>query len=1672
MYRTLRNALALFGLLFATVTAHAAHETTACPPQTATVANGGSVEIDISDCDAYNFGFGNGVPFFPLAPTLGTVVLRQEGVPPTPPSTTWIARSILTYTHTATTNPATQDVFEIDDLDNLNIRFTITIQAPTSSIVVSPASITLRTGLAVDQQLSATGGTGPYTFTINSGSLPPGLSMTPQGRITGTPTTRSNFSFTVRAQDSTGASALKTYSGVIGNPVFGVAPSPLTLLQNVPANVQMNGTGGTAPYTFPADISVSLPPGLAISTSGVLTGTPTVLGTTNAQLLVNDSTTDPMCPGCDFFGFVTVPMTVTSTLPVISVSVAGSPVLEDGSANLVFTVSRNVALASATVVNISTSGTATAGSDYTGNVATVTIPAGATTATITINPTPDTTVEPDETVTLTVAAGTGYTVGAPSSATGTISNDDINPTTLTLTKVSNGGVGAFTFTGTNGWSSQTITTTSPGVGVSGATQTLAASAVATTITEALPAGYILSGASCTGMGAGGTATLSGNSLTLNAAATAAGSNISCTFTNVRLPTLTLTKVSNGGIGAFTFTGTNGWSSQTITTTTPGVGVSGATQTLSSPSTATTITEAVPAGYVLTGASCTGMGAGGTATLSGNALTLNGAATAAGANIACNFTNTAVPNLTINDVTLSEGNAGITNFTFTVSLSVPAGPGGVTFDLATANGSATAGSDYVAQSLTGQTIPAGSSTYIFTVLVNGDLLNEPTETFFVNVTSVLGANVVDGQAVGTITNDDPLPQINTSSISVLEGNSGTTNAVVTVTLNAASGQTVTVNYATADGTATQPSDYTSTSGTLTFTPGTVSQTITVPVIGDTLPEANEIFSVGLFGATNATINVPTSFVTITNDDVPVTVNPATLPNGTFGVSYSQTATASGGVGAYGFAVTSGALPGGLTLAPNGAITGTPNAAGAFNFTITATDSSPAPGPFTGSRAYTVNIAQGTQTVTFAPASPVVFGVTPITLTATATSGLTTFTFSTSSANTICTVAGNQLTITGAGVCNLTATQSGNANYLSAVANASVTINPATQTVTFAPASPVVFGVTPITLTATATSSLTAFTFTTTSAITICTVAGNQVTITGAGVCNLTATQPGNANYQSASANASVTINPATQTVTFAPATPVVFGAAPVALTATATSGLTSFTFSTSSAATICTVSGNTVTFTGGGACALTATQPGNASYQSASATATIVVNPATQTVTFTPTTPVTFGAAPGTLSATASSGLTAFTFSTSSPVSVCTVAGSTVTYIGGGNCSLTATQAGNASYQSASATATVAINPASQTVSFAPATPVTFGVSPITLSATTSSGLTIFTFSTSSPNTVCTVSGNQLTIVGVGSCALTATQPGNANYQSASANATVVINPASQTVTFTPTTPVNFGTGPYTLTATSSSGLTAFTFSTTAAASICTVSGNQLTVVGIGSCPLTASQAGNANYQPASASATVTINAVVAGAPTMGAATPGNGQASIAFTPPASIGGAPITSYTVTCNPGSIASSGPTSPVTVTGLTNGTAYSCTVAANNTAGSSAPSAGVTVTPRTVPGAPTIGAATPARGQATIEFAPPTSDGGSPITGYTARCVSIFGAVTAVGTSSPIVVTGLIDGMSYQCSVVANNLVGASAASAVVTFDLPVLPVPLNVGVWLIALLMLAAGVGVQRRRHSER
>jgi uncharacterized protein len=150
----------------------------------------------------------------------------------------------------------------------------------------------------------------------------------------------------------------------------------------------------------------------------------------------------------------------------------------------------------------------------------------------------------------------------------------------------------------------------------------------------------------------------------------------------------------------------------------------------------------------------------------------------------------MPTLDIGDVTLAEGDAGTTTFTFAVTLSAPAGAGGVTFDIATADNTAqddnpaTEDNDYVANSLTGQSIPMGSTgPYNFSVTVNGDTTAEANETFFVNVTSITGANAGDAQGLGTINNDDvtitPIHDIQgPGASSPIVGASVTTRGIVT------------------------------------------------------------------------------------------------------------------------------------------------------------------------------------------------------------------------------------------------------------------------------------------------------------------------------------------------------------------------------------------------------------------------------------------------------------------------------------------------------------------------------------------------------------------------------------------------------------------------------------------------------------------------------------------------------------------------------------------------------------------------------------------------------------------------------------------------------------------------------------------------------------------------------
>ena len=222
-----------------------------------------------------------------------------------------------------------------------------------------------------------------------------------------------------------------------------------------------------------------------------------------------------------------------------------------------------------------------------------------------------------------------------------------------------------------------------------------------------------------------------------------------------------------------------------------------------------------------------------------------------------------PALSINDVSVTEGNSGTTAATFTVSLNTPSGRA-VSVDYASANGTALAPTDYGAVNGTLVFAPGQTSKQL-TIAVQGDTLDEDDETFFVNLLNAVNATIADAQGVGTILDDDPVPSLSIDDVVVTEGNSGTFNATFTVSLDAASGRQVTVNYATADGTAIAPGDYQARSGTLTFAAGQTSRPVNVPIVGDTIDENNESFTVNLSGAVNATIADAQAVGTIIDDD---------------------------------------------------------------------------------------------------------------------------------------------------------------------------------------------------------------------------------------------------------------------------------------------------------------------------------------------------------------------------------------------------------------------------------------------------------------------------------------------------------------------------------------------------------------------------------------------------------------------------------------------------------------------------------------------------------------------------------------------------------------------------------------------------------------------------------------
>ncbi|MGI9211811.1 MAG: Calx-beta domain-containing protein, partial [Methylococcaceae bacterium] len=221
-------------------------------------------------------------------------------------------------------------------------------------------------------------------------------------------------------------------------------------------------------------------------------------------------------------------------------------------------------------------------------------------------------------------------------------------------------------------------------------------------------------------------------------------------------------------------------------------------------------------------------------------------------------------LSINNLSQPEGTGADSRFNFTVSLSA-ASTAPVSVNYSVEGGTATVGTDFTALSSV-LTFAPNETQKTLSVPVKADSQVENDETFSVVLSNPVGASLVQARGNGTIQNDD-LAVVSMASLSIKEGNSGTQDALLTVSLSTPITQTVTVNYATADGTALADSDYTQTTGQVTFTPGSTRQTIKIPVIGDSVVEADERFQVLLTNPLNAVLDATTASATVTlvNDD---------------------------------------------------------------------------------------------------------------------------------------------------------------------------------------------------------------------------------------------------------------------------------------------------------------------------------------------------------------------------------------------------------------------------------------------------------------------------------------------------------------------------------------------------------------------------------------------------------------------------------------------------------------------------------------------------------------------------------------------------------------------------------------------------------------------------------------
>ena len=516
-----------------------------------------------------------------------------------------------------------------------------------------------------------------------------------------------------------------------------------------------------------------------------------------------------------------------------------------------------------------------------------------------------------------------------------------------------------------------------------------------------------------------------------------------------------------------------------------------------------------------------------------------------------------------------------------------------------------------------------------------------------------------------------------------------------------------------------------------------------------------------------------------------------------------------------------------------------------------------------------ILKQSQSISFtstAPSNAVVAGTT-YTPTATGGGSGNSVTFTVSGT---CSIASGVVSFTAAGTCTVKADQATNTNYAAATqVTQSITVGKGTQTISFTSTAPAAAKVGGSTYTASATggASGSAVTFSIDSSSTsICSISGAVVSFTAVGTCKVNADQLGSANYNAATqAQQSFSVAKGAQTISItstAPSNAVVDGSS-YTISATGGNSGSSVTFSIdATASAICSISGAVVSFTAVGTCKVNADQLGSANYNAATQVQqSFSVAKGAQSITITSTAPTTAVVDGSSYTVTATGGASGNSV-TFTATGACTVSSGTVSFTSVGTCTLSANQAGSTNYNAAAQVQqSFAVGKGAQTISFTTSAPAGAVVAGSTYTPTATGGA-------SGNSVVITASGACAIALGIvsftsaGTCTVTANQAGTSNYVAATAlTQSFSVGKGTQTISFTSTTPTAAkvgGTG-YTPAATGGATGNSVTFTVdSGSASVCEISAGVVTFLAVGSCKVNADQAGNANYNAASASQTFTV----------------------------------------------------------------------------------------------------------------------------------------------------------------------------------------------------------------------